>query len=316
VPPAQEAPTAPSFPIHPEGRHMSRYLGLGAALGALFALTSVAAAGDETMRLDLKKSSKTTLTGSADAASPFTHDARAKVSDDDVEDVFYGYRRGYYRGSYGGGYFFPRFYPYRAGYRAGSYGGGYYGGGHYRGGYYGGGYGYRPYYASGYGYRPYYYSSYAYPLYAYAAPVQTYIYSAPVVEYYDPAGGAGATRAATNTLELPPRERLPMPQPKPKTSQPMPPAYPYDGPAQPKSVVPPPVPSKPSHRYDGGPDQPVPMPPPDVNPSGPTQKGNGADGRVVKLTPTKKPTYQAYGDNRRKTDSGADRAVVVKKSTD
>jgi hypothetical protein len=58
------------------------------------------------------------------------------------------------------------------------------------------------------------------------------------------------------------------------------------------------------------------MPPADVNPSGPTPKFDSAEGRVVKLTTAKKPAYQAYGDNRRKTESGADRTVTVKKTND
>src|SRR5579859_8197906 len=151
---------------------MSRLLGIVAALGAVFALSGSAIAGDDTMRLDMKKSASVTLTGGAAGQGQFTHDARAKPTEDDVEDVFFGYRRGFNRGFSGYGYFGPRFYPFRAG-----YGAGYFASSFYYPSYYGF---YRPYYyPSYYGfYRPYYYPS--------------YYYSAPVAYYY-PCGGVSAT---------------------------------------------------------------------------------------------------------------------------
>jgi hypothetical protein len=321
-----------------------RHLGLGAALTALFALTGVAAAGDDTMRLDLKKSSKTALTGGADAANLFSHDARAKLSDDDVEDVFFGYSRGYWRGSHGYGYYFPHFWRWRAGYWAGSYGGGWYP--------------FRGYYA---GYRWWYpWLRWSANL-AYNAPYYSYGYSTPVYSYgdssvtpVDPGVDYGArdtsgsarqfpaptripmpTRTGTapdNQLPMPqqsgtaprsllpipsrtgtaPKSLLPMPrssQTLPKTRVPMP-----NEPApktRPSRPMPPPddgpTGPPPTYRYDGGPTQRVPMPPPDPNPTSPSPKG-GTSGRIVKLT------YPAYGDNLRKFDAAPDGTVVVKKT--
>src|SRR5262245_56343897 len=177
-----------------------RHLGLGAVLAALFALAGVAAAGDDTMRLDLKKSPKTALTGGDDAASLFSHDVRARLSDDDVEDVFFGYSRGYWRGTHGYGYYFPHFWRWRAGYWAGSYGGGWYP--------------FRGYYA---GYR------WGYPwlrwgaALAYSAPFYSYS-SAPVYSYgdatvtpVDPGYAPGASDAYGGTAQMPRPTRIPMP---------------------------------------------------------------------------------------------------------
>jgi len=280
-----------------------------AVLGAMFALTGSAVAGDDTMRLDMKKPAGFTLTGGAGGMGQFTHDARAKATDDDLEDVHYRYGGGYSRGYYGGGYYGRGYYGGYGGYGGGYYGRGYYGG--YGGGYYGGGYyggGYYPSYYSYYRpyYRPYYYGSY-YPSYSYPSYSYPSYYAAPVAYYY-PCGGVSVA-AANDTLQMP-RRAQPMPradEPPPRKSQPMDQAYPYDGPPA----------RTPSYRYNGDPMAPVPMPPADTNPSRNPSKGESPEGRVVSLTsPAKKLSYPAYGDNRRKADGDKDRTIVVKHAND
>lgn len=156
---------------------------LGAlAAGAWIGLAGVASAGDDTIRLDAKKSTASLL-GTGDSTAEFSHADRAKAgdSDDDVEDIHFRYRLGFSRGYYGGGYFFPRFYAFRRGYWNGLYAGGY-------GGYYG-------------GYYPRYYGGYYAPTYAYySTPIY---YSAPIQTYYNPCvctiGGADAPTVALTT---------------------------------------------------------------------------------------------------------------------
>jgi hypothetical protein len=158
---------------------------LGAlAAGVWFAWAGIASAGDDTIRLDAKKSAASLLE-TGDSTSEFSHADRAKAgdSDDDVEDIHFRYRLGFSRGYYGGGYFFPRFYAFRRGYWNGVYAGGY--GGYYPR-YYGG------YYAPSYAY-------YSTPIY-FSAPVQTY-YSNPCVCTI---GGADAPTVALTTTRRAP----------------------------------------------------------------------------------------------------------------
>src|SRR5262245_907552 len=91
------------------------------AVGAVFALSPTARAGDDTFRLDLRKpAASSTGAGGVGAAGVFSHDARAMPTDDDLEDVHLRYWRGYARGYHGFNYYLPRFYAYRSGYYAGS----------------------------------------------------------------------------------------------------------------------------------------------------------------------------------------------------
>ncbi len=253
---------------------------LGAlAVGACIGLAGAASAGDDTVRLDAKKSTAS-LIGSLDSTSAFSHADRAKASsdDDDLEDVHFRYRLGYSRGYYGGSYFFPRFYAFRRGYWNGYYGGGYYGGFYPR--YYGGNY--APSYA--------YYSA---PLYYSAPTIRTY--------YSDPCfcsiGGTIAPAVALTAA------RPALSDPEPPTAPPR--EYPYDGPSQAKT---------PSHRYDGGPAKSAPMP----NAPAPKMKDptriNPADGRIVKMPPpAKKYSFAAYGEERMK-DRDAGTFVVKGKN--
>ena len=137
------------------------------ALAALFAVNAGLLAGDDdTHRLDVKKSGdgpNITLGG----VGVFSHEGRAKPDDEKIEEVFFGYARGYARGAAGLGYCFPRFAPFRAGYYAGS--GGYgYRSGYGRGAYYGGGY------ASSYSYGAAHATLYATPGYHYSSPAAYY----------------------------------------------------------------------------------------------------------------------------------------------
>src|SRR5260221_270395 len=93
------------------------------AVGVLLALGGAVPA-DDTVRLDLKKSSGSYVDL---ATSEFSHLGRATTDDADLEDVNFRYSRGYSRGYYGSGYYSPRSYAFRAGYASGFYGG-YYGG--------------------------------------------------------------------------------------------------------------------------------------------------------------------------------------------
>jgi hypothetical protein len=253
------------------------------ALGVLFALNTSLFAGDDTYRLDSKKSAdapKFTLGG----VGAFSHDARAKVGDEQDVDVHfrggYGGGRGYYGGGYGRGY----------------YGGGLYGGYGFRGGFYGG-YGFRVGFYGGYGYWPRYYGGYgygySYPGYYYPSYYATPVYYAAPAAYYSPCGGT----MVASTYNLPGRGPMTTGEPPlaPRTIQP-----PYRG------DEPPP---KQSYQYNGGPTAPVPMPLAE-----PPAKGATAEGRIVKLSAAKKLAYPAYGENRNKA-SDTDDLLTVKKTS-
>jgi len=107
---------------------LKAYFGWLLALSAAAGISGLSAAGDDTLRLDLKSSA--TMTGQEGAASPVTHDARAMPTADDVEDVTLRYFLGYWRGQrVQAGYGVPptalRWPLFRAGYAAstGSYSG-------------------------------------------------------------------------------------------------------------------------------------------------------------------------------------------------
>ena len=259
------------------------------AVGVLLALGGAVSA-DDTIRLDLKKSSAS-YDGSA--TSEFSHLGRATADDAALDDVNFRYSRGYSRGNYGSGYYSPRFYAFRSGYSHGFYGG-------YYGGY---GYAYYPRYYGGYafGYYPrysYYYS----PAYLYS-PVQSYYYGGG--SYCDYPISSASYSVPSIALSSP---RQPMTEPEPplapRYGEPPAKDYPYDGPTAPRA-------KPPIYRYDGGPANPVPMPPePTPKMKDPAPKLDPADGRVVAAPATKKYSYAAYGENRA---TGADRSTYVVK---
>lgn len=253
-----------------QGWRLAAVAGLAVALG-----TGAFAADDDTHRLDLKlkKTDDAAPVGRVDGLGAFTHEARSTLEDDDIEDVFFPYRRGYIRGSYGTGYFGPRTFRFRAGYAAGYYG---------RPRYY-------PSYRYNYGYRYNYSYSYRYSYgYRYYTPRYWYYMSLPT-GVSQPVGltylGCGSS-APSITMEM---DRPAMPPAVTEEPAPMPRVV------NPRSSSPSPG-QVPSYRYDGGPSAPVPMPPADPTP---TPKIDPIEGRIVRLSSgSSKLSYPAYGERR------------------
>ena len=282
----------------------SGYLG-ALALGSALLTAALAAASDpDLQRLDLK-SSNTNGNG-----ANLVFDGPA-MPDDDAQDVNLRYWLGYNRGLNGGIYILPRFYAFRAGFwdayngsppnsapfivywpsvRASYYGGWY---PFYPGTIRWGApsfYGYGSTFGSG---APAYASAGTYPA---AAPFASdYAQSHPMTQptYTMPNVASNPPASPGYTIPVNPTAGEPLPAPRRKV---MPAAgqegaYPYDGPPR----KPMPQVEPPTYQYDGGPAKPVPMP--GAGPGNP--KFDPAEGRVVSLTNSKKPSYPAFGEERK-----------------